>query len=229
MLTSTDEAAAAYCEKDDTRLDGPWTWGIRPEKSPGKRNDLLVVAQDVQAGKTLEEIAFLHPCQFIKFHGGIGRLVEMQPLAKPVPRVHWYWGGSGLGKSHHAYHEDLIEVGLEILHCPPLADDVEMPWPSDRIVGISNPPPRLFESYTTNMNRWVFDDYCEPHCRYEDLKRYIDKYPVVVSAMYRSIRFVPAEIVITCTYPPSHFWEGTKLKQIERRLENIVKFVRTEK
>lgn len=233
LPNSTDQAAYEYCEKEDSKLEGPWTWGNKPIWSKrGQRNDLLVVSRDIKLGKTLEEIADLYPCQFIKYHGGIGRLVEIQPVVKPVPHVQWYWGASGLGKTYYATSCPLIEVGLDLLFCPgglpPQQGESEgAAGPSQITVGISNPPPRTFESYTTKMNRWIFDDYCEAHVKYEDLKRFIDRYAVTVPAMYRSYKFVPKEIVITCTYPPKHFWSGTKLQQIMRRVESVVKFEAT--
>ena len=52
----TKDQNIKYCSKEDTRIDGPWEFGDR-ETHQGTRTDLNAVAEDVKAGKSLEDIA----------------------------------------------------------------------------------------------------------------------------------------------------------------------------
>jgi len=219
LKTSTDYAAAEYCRKEETRVDGPWEHGERPEEpTPGKRSDLIVVAEAIQAGNSVDMVSRDYPVQFIKFHGGIERLISLQPRAKPKPYVTWVWGPSGTGKSETAQlgtsREAALKHGFTSL--------VVIPPPKGE-VGCTSPNPRVFEEYKVDQTRFVFEDYTPklvPHC---DLKRYLDVYPVTVTALFRGIKFVPEEIIITCSYPPSHYWTGNPLKEIERRCHRIIR------
>jgi len=66
-------AAIKYCQKEESRMEGPWTRG-EPPKGQGKRTDLDRVAEMVEAGSSLREIARDHPTAYIKFHKGIKEL-----------------------------------------------------------------------------------------------------------------------------------------------------------
>lgn len=238
--TSTNAAAYAYCEKEETRLAGPWKFGVVPDREgQGKRSDLIEVVQTIKSGATIAEVADRHPVQFIKYHGGIERLHGMQPIAKPKPKVYWITGDSDMGKSFIARKAVLplecdctcpLETPLEGARGRKSPDVGEGAWPprprwillDGKKVIFSSPPPRVFERYTTDTFRFVFDDYDTRQTPHQDLKRYLDEYEVEVSALYRSTPFVPLEIVLTSTKKPADFWFGTALKEIDRRLDAVV-------
>ena len=48
------EEAKAYCSKEETRVDGPWTYGEEPQK--GKRTDLLLLKERLDAGVPVRDI-----------------------------------------------------------------------------------------------------------------------------------------------------------------------------
>ena len=54
----TQQQARDYCQKHDTRVDGPWEYGT-PHKA-GKRNDIEEMYDDIEEGFTLKEILHKH-------------------------------------------------------------------------------------------------------------------------------------------------------------------------
>jgi len=55
-MRGTLEQAIAYCEKPETKVDGPWSFGERP-KGPGARSDLMSLKEAIDQGKTEVQIA----------------------------------------------------------------------------------------------------------------------------------------------------------------------------
>ena len=49
----TQQQARDYCQKHDTRVDGPWEYGT-PHKA-GKRNDIEEMYDDIEEGFTLKK------------------------------------------------------------------------------------------------------------------------------------------------------------------------------
>lgn len=82
-----------YCQKEKTRKSGPWFFPSEEavnavaKSRQGKRSDLSAVAQLVQEGKSIGEVAAAHPESFIRYHRGIASLsnVLFRPEAnRPV-------------------------------------------------------------------------------------------------------------------------------------------------
>lgn len=66
----TAEDCVAYCTKEDTRIDGPWTVG-KSARNQGQRTDLDSAAEAVQAGATMDTLADSHPVTYIKYTKGL--------------------------------------------------------------------------------------------------------------------------------------------------------------
>lgn len=110
------EKSIAYCTKEETRVAGPfwfgeWTednHGRRDTSTQGRRTDLAQVADDVDAGKSISDIAKAHPTAFMKYHAGINQYMTVTKSVQPrdfMTRMVIYWGASGTGKSRRAWHE----------------------------------------------------------------------------------------------------------------------------
>ncbi len=206
LRNGTQAQARDYCMKEESRISGPWEFGTFAPEQPGKRNDLEPVVQAIQAGAQSTDIAAQFPMQYIRYHSGIDKICSHAKIPKPVPRVVWLWGPSGVGKSRLAKQSALCEDDV-------LQEGVDYAF--------SNPPPRTFQEYNTKIPRFIFDDYCPKHIPHRDLKRYLDRNPITVNIMYSSVQFVPIEIIITCSRPPSEIWCGNELREIERRCTEI--------
>lgn len=103
----TRDQARAYCQKADTRVEGPWEYGLWGAGGQGARSDLRDIAAAVRDGSTLRDIAIEYPGQFIRYHSGIQKLQtlfqqESKLMRDPID-CELHWGRSGAGKSYHAF------------------------------------------------------------------------------------------------------------------------------
>lgn len=106
----TAEEAAAYCKKVESRANhtdaGPHEFGELPA-GQGHRSDLDTVVNLIKEGKTVAEIAETAPQQYLRYHTGIEKMVQHRDKKRRTekPKVTWYWGDSGVGKTRRAYEE----------------------------------------------------------------------------------------------------------------------------
>lgn len=70
------EAARDYCQKEDTREEGPWERGDWGAGGQGKRSD-LADACEVLKRQGLKAVAQQHPTAFVKFSRGLKQLEEI--------------------------------------------------------------------------------------------------------------------------------------------------------
>jgi len=92
--------AKDYCTKEDTRVEGPWTFGDEPV-GQGKRNDLESVKRQVDSGASDLELFESNFTAMVKFTRGIReyKRLRMSPRSWKT-EVHVYWGKTDIGKSH---------------------------------------------------------------------------------------------------------------------------------
>lgn len=104
FFSGTRQQAIAYCRKEETRLDGPFTFGTedRPTERhhQGHRSDLEAVFTAVRGGVSELELASRYPAVYLKFFRGIERARRLV-----TPRRDWptstvvYWGPTESGQS----------------------------------------------------------------------------------------------------------------------------------
>lgn len=97
----SQQQAMDYCEKEETRLAGPWRYG-EPKKH-GRRADLAQICQDMQEGKSIYNIINDNPdnLRFINYMEKYLRHVPVQ--CRSDIKVFWFWGNTGIGKTAFAY------------------------------------------------------------------------------------------------------------------------------
>lgn len=98
----TPEENRAYCTKDDTRLPGttPTEHGIMPQ--PGKRNDLIAVANAINDGMDDRKLCKEFPESMIKYGKGIQTYRQIMQSKGPRKKKTWVAyisGPAGCGKS----------------------------------------------------------------------------------------------------------------------------------
>lgn len=109
------EQAKAYCSKTDdvSFLDGPYEFGDDseiPSKS-GARIDLLTLKKDLDANKSLKEIADNHFGTYLRYERGIKSYLALSlkhrdyTVGQDKPIIKIYWGPSGTGKTRRALQE----------------------------------------------------------------------------------------------------------------------------
>lgn len=88
--------------KEDTRLEGPWEFGVKPVKRNSKV-DWEEVKQKCIEGKIDQVPADI----FVKHYGNLVKIKKdhMQVTDKDHLRGVWIWGESGIGKSRMAREE----------------------------------------------------------------------------------------------------------------------------
>jgi len=95
--------AIGYCTKEDTRVEGPWTWG--EPKQQGQNAQLILLAADLRAGRSVRDIAVLYPAESIKHPMGIAKMQLLVAKQRPdeVKTVAFvFYGAGGTGKSTFA-------------------------------------------------------------------------------------------------------------------------------
>lgn len=98
------DANVTYCTKEDTRISGPWRFG--EPKHQGSRTDLQEIADQLNTGKTIRDVAVAYPAQYIRYHRGIRAYQQILGCPpRPGLRVIIYWGASGVGKTSRAKRE----------------------------------------------------------------------------------------------------------------------------
>lgn len=200
----TDMQNRTYCSKEDTSI--PNTFNEYGEISKqGKRSDLDTVAEMVQQGASVRDIAIACPTQFIKFSKGIKELHALTTGVHRDPsvpiRVYWWFGPSGVGKSRAAYEK----------------------YPTAYRKMMGN---HWWDGYQ-GENVVVFDDYRASMCKFHLLLTWLDRYPVSVEAKGTSFPLSATVFVITTVQRPEVMWHKQteeNLFQLIRRCTDIVEF-----
>lgn len=96
------EQAKAYCEKDESREDGPWQYGDEP-KGAGCRTDLQAVKEAVDNGVRDLKLWDDYFPQMCRYHKSVSfyRMLKA-PRRNEVPEVLVLWGSTNIGKSFYA-------------------------------------------------------------------------------------------------------------------------------
>lgn len=191
-----------YCSKEDTRVEGPFEFGDRPQQ--GNRSDLDAVAKAVIDGTPLKTVAEQFPSHYVKYSRGLKLLREETQKHRDQDEgvtVLWLWGLAGVGKTyipHQIFGEDIyIKDGT--------------PW---------------WDNY--DHEKCILIDDFDGKWPFRDLLRLLDRYKYQGQFKGGYIKINSPFIIITCEFPPWHFWEGNELKQVTRRIREIIKIENVE-
>lgn len=176
------------------KKDGQW-WEQGDRPSQGQRNDFHTVAELVHKGASLQWVAENHPGVYAKYHRGLVALkVKLMKKRSTIPEITWIWGKSGVGKTKYASE-------------------------------------KCSSFYMKDGTKW-WDNYEQEDCiiidnfdgkwPFRDFLRLLDRYPYQGESKFGYLPINSPYIVITCEFPPSHFWKDTELHQIERRITHVI-------
>lgn len=183
-----------YCSKEGEF----WEQGVKPRQ--GARTDLEAVAELVQNGASLEEVAEEHPATFVRYARGLtalkGRLTKDR---SEMPEVVWLWGSTGVGKTREAMSS--LSVYMK---------DGTQWW----------------DGYD-QQERIVIDDF-DGKWPFRDFLRLLDRYPYQGQTKGGYVKINSKEIYITAEFPPSNFWSGSQLAQVNRRISRCTEVKCTE-
>lgn len=206
-----------YCMKTDTRApgegQGPFEFGIRPigdkeDSKQGERNDLRVFFDFVsEPTTTMLDIAVAEPSYYARYHKGIVALKnQLAPHRTEPPKVFWFYGPSGTGKSRRA-----MEIALEHEVPTYFIKDNSTWW----------------DNYNQESTI-IIDDFDKNAFSFRDLLTILDRYPLQKQVKGGYVKINSPVIIITCEFPPEELWDGNTLEQVTRRLTSITKFKRTD-
>lgn len=110
IMRGTPEQARAYCQKADTRVEGPWEdgcpWDDVKEKRQGERNDINGAIEAYKEGGRLQACEE-YPTVMVKFSRGIEYVCAAfeKPHVRAAPKNLIFWGIPNSGKTYLATHQ----------------------------------------------------------------------------------------------------------------------------
>lgn len=188
------DANKKYCSKDDCVLI---EFGKMFQQ--GSRTDLKKVKEMIKAGASLDDVIDTD-ANYQCLRASELILKYKEPRRDWKPKVFWYWGPSGTGKSETAF----AEAGAS-------------KWVSAKSL-------KWWEGYDAHENV-VIDDFRAYFCEFAELLRILDKYEYRIEVKGGSRQLRARNIWITCPDKPEDVYVGIKenMRQLLRRID-VVKY-----
>lgn len=210
------KGAIAYCNKEETRVAGPYSFGDVPVQ--GKRSDLKDAVQTlIDNDWCVDKVAEQHPETYIKFFRGIHELANVRgnfPAAKKLNHVVLIFGEPGSGKSHFVYNSTRWDPTLIYDQVHKKYDNTY--WPDYR----NHPIVHIDEMSGSMFSFDYFKRLVQPGM---DPSRC----PIVMREGHK--KFGSDTIIFTSNRLPNQWWDLTKVKaspwELFRRFTDIYIFV----
>lgn len=169
-----------------------WSKGELPKQ--GRRTDLEGAVELVQGGVALEVVAAEMPAVYVKYHKGLRELRNSRFLDRSEkPVVSWLWGKTGVGKTRTAVQDGSFYI---------------------------KDATRWWDGYE-QQEVIVIDDF-DGTWPFRDLLRLLDRYPYQGQTKGGYVKINSPKVFITCDRPPTEFWSGHELEQLNRRLDSCL-------
>lgn len=171
-------------------------FGERPH--PGKRVDLQAIREIVDEHKSMRSVLQV-ASNYQQLQIAKVCLTYVDPPKRPDLEVYWFWGPTGCGKSFTASEE----AGPDVYRCHS-----------------SN---QWWDGYDGQLNV-IIDDYRRDFCKFHDLLRLLDKYPMQAPIKGAYVPLCFTRLWITAPKLPKDMWEGRTeedLEQLHRRLHEV--------
>lgn len=198
MQKGSDFQASKYCMKDGQYYE----YGERP--CPGSRNDLVKTKDLILSGKaSISSIILDDPMQFHKYGRTLERIQDLTLRRKSrdfMTEGIWYWGPTGVGKSHVAFEN--------------FTEKTHYLYPNDN---------GWWDAYQ-QQETVIINDF-RGEITFSFLLQLIDKWPVNVRRRGREpIPFLSKTVIITSSLPPDGVYSGVlerddNIDQLLRRLK----------
>lgn len=202
----SQKQAQDYCSKEDTRVEGPWTYG--EAKHQGERTDLAAVKQDIDEGASNKDLWQEHHPTMVRYHKAYA--VYKRTTA---PKRSWameivvYVGPSGTNKSKTAYEA----------------------YPD----AYWKPKGKWWDGYD-GEETVIIDEMYGSSFAYGDLLQLLDRYPYSVETKGGTVEFNSHRIVMTTNQEPEDWYDSEKTHQMSweesplyRRLHEFGRIIRT--
>jgi len=207
IARGTPQQCADYCRKDDTAVaDSRFEAGNISQQ--GKRTDLITIANTIKE-KGLSAAIDANPASFLKFPNGMVKYANhlISKIPKVPPKVFWFFGDTGLGKSRMVREM-----------CKELVPD-EQPFSCSRSL-------QWLDGYS-GQKCAILDDYRGDWAKIHELNRLLDRYEVQVPVKGGFVQWVPHYIFITSIHTPEQCYPNSAsdtVEQINRRIHVMRRF-----
>jgi len=193
----TRDQARDYCRKEESRVDGPFEYGTWHTESAGRRTDLLLIKDKIDAGANEVSIAEDHFETWIKYYRGLREYKRIKTISR-----HWksevtvLVGEPGCGKSRKCMEE-----------LPDAYWKQRGQW---------------WDGYE-GQDAVVIDDYYG-WLPFDTLLRLLDRYPMILETKGGHVEFTAKKIYITSNVHPENWYknENLDIRALLRRIENLI-------
>lgn len=185
----------AYCSKDDDFIE----FGDKPKM--GARKDIEDVKKLIQDNVPINDVIMSATSYQAAKHAELLFKYQKQPPAMKR-NVHWYYGPTGTGKTRQAVEKSGEDYYITMN---------TLKW---------------WDGYVGQKNV-IVDDFRKDFCTFHELLRILDRYPLKVNVKGSSIWLQPTttDIYITTCFHPEQIYETREdVKQLTRRIDEIVYF-----
>lgn len=200
------QSNVAYCTKEDTRLDGPWTAGEEPHA--GARTDITDFAAYVRdEARSLRAVVERDPAMFLRYSRGVESILRSRPIvARTPPVVVLLYGPPGTGKTRLIYDS----FPVESIYRKICTDS-------------------FFDGYV-GQDVLLLDDFAGKASKMAltDLLGILDRYPYRLPIKGSSTDLVSSKIYITTNVHPKLWYDYTnragEWRCVSRRINQVVWF-----
>lgn len=201
--------ARDYCQKEESRVEGPWEVGDWLAGGQGARTDITALKRRVTKGDNIRDIIF-DDCSNHQQARFVQLLKGLSPIGKDyvAKEVRWYWGPTGTGKTRAAMQES--------------SDDV---W-------FANLDASWFDGYIGQKDVLI-DDIRAKNWPYVLMLRLLDGYKLRLPVKGGFTIWEPERIWITAPLKPESLYAGQleyngSIEQLLRRITVTTKFIQLE-
>ncbi len=179
-----------YCSKDGDFI----TMGEMPKQ--GKRTDIDEIRDVALETKSMKEVVLVAKSyQAIKVAEQVLKYCEEPRNWKP--KVFWFYGATGTGKSREAYEV----LGEDCYTCLSTG--------------------RWFDGYDAHANVLI-DDMRKDFMKFHELLRLLDRYAMRIETKGGTRQFLAKHIIITSAYHPRNMFETREdVNQLLRRIDEV--------
>ena len=192
----TESHNQVYCSKDAKNV---FSKGEPYEQ--GKRNDLTEITNEILTGAiTIDRIIVERPMVFHQYGRTLSRIedIRMRKLFRTeMTTCTWYYGETGVGKSHTAYENYNPETHYN--------------WKDDNgwNDGYAQQPTVIINEF-------------RGHIKYHELLQMVDKWPYDVKRRSREpMPFTSKHIIITSSLPPRGVYSDINENEFNRRIKVV--------